>query len=304
VRGIGDDAAVVRAGELCVTSVDAMVEGVHFRLGDGWASAAEVGRRALAQALSDLAAMGADPGEAYLLLGMPAGFTEAQALELVRAAARLAADTGTLIAGGDVTAAPALLVCVTATGWAREDQPLVGRDGAMPGDAIGVTGELGAAGAALAVLEGRASQTAGAAALARLRQPLPRLAEGRALAAAGVHAMIDISDGIAADAAHIGRASGVSLRIELAALPLHEGVAAVAAELGEPPWRLAAAGGEDYELCFCAPPSARESIESAVSACGSTRVSWVGEVQAGPAGAVLSDERGEQARIEGFEHRW
>ncbi len=94
VRGIGDDAAVVRARPICVTSVDAMIEGVHFRLGEGWLTPAQVGRRALAAALSDLAAMGADPGEAYLALGLPAGFGEQQALELVRGAKALAAQHG------------------------------------------------------------------------------------------------------------------------------------------------------------------------------------------------------------------
>ena len=119
VRGIGDDAAVVRARPVCVTSLDAMVEGVHFRLEDGWATPREVGHRALAGALSDLAAMGADAGEAYLGLGLPADFGEKRALELVRAADALAVRTGTAIAGGDVVDAPVLTVSVTAVGWAE-----------------------------------------------------------------------------------------------------------------------------------------------------------------------------------------
>ena len=114
MRGPGDDAAVVRARGVSVTSVDAMVEGVHFRLSEGWATPAEVGHRAMAGALSDLAAMGADAGEAYLVLGLPAGFAEQHALELVRGAKALAVATGTTIAGGDVIAAPALTVSVTA----------------------------------------------------------------------------------------------------------------------------------------------------------------------------------------------
>ncbi len=305
LRGSGDDAAVVRARPVCVTSVDAMVEGVHFRLGDGWATAGEVGHRALAGALSDLAAMGADPGEAYLALGLPAGFAEERALELVRGANALAARTGTAIAGGDVVRAPALTVSVTAVGWADSADALVGRDGARAGDLVGVTGSLGAAGAALAVMEGRAADTAAArAAVAAARAPMPRLAEGSALAAAGVHAMIDLSDGLASDAVHIGRAGGVELRVELAALPLHEGVAEVCAELGVAPWRLAAAGGEDYELCFCAAPEDRARVEAAVAELGAVRVSWVGEVRAGAPGASFSDERGDAVRIEGYEHRW
>jgi len=302
---MGDDAAVVRARPLCVTSVDAMIDGVHFRLDDGWATPAEVGHRALAGALSDLAAMGADAGEAYLLLGVPADFGEQRALELVRGAGALAMQTGTAIAGGDVVRAPALMASFTVVGWTDSAEQLVGRDGARAGDLVGVTGGLGAAGAALAVMEGRATRTPAAeAALARARAPVPRLGEGRALATAGVHAMIDLSDGLASDAEHLARAGGVELLIELAALPLHAGVAEVAAELGQAPWQLAAAGGEDYELCFCAAAQDRARVEAAVAELGEVQVSWIGEVHAGTPGARLSDERGDAVRIQGYEHRW
>jgi thiamine-monophosphate kinase len=302
---MGDDAAVVRARPVCVTSVDAMVEGVHFRLDDGWASPAEVGHRSLAGALSDLAGMGADAGEAYLVLGLPPGLEEERALELVRSANALAAQTGTTIVGGDVVSAPILFVSVTAVGWAERSEALVGRDGAHRGDLVGVTGRLGAPAAALAVMDGRVPRTRGAdAALARARSPMPRLAEGRALAQAGVHAMIDISDGIATDAGHIGTSSGVSLHVKLAALPLHDGVAEVSAELGVESWRLAAAGGEDYELCFCAAARDRARVEESVRDLGAVEVSWVGEALSGTPGVTLSDERGDTFRIEGYEHRW
>jgi thiamine-monophosphate kinase len=307
---MGDDAAVVRARPVCVTSVDAMVEGVHFRLRDGWATPAEVGRRALAGALSDLAAMGADPGEAYLALGLPAGFGEERGLELVRGSKALAAETGTTIAGGDVVSAPALTVCFTVVGWAEDADELVGRDGALEGDLVGVTGRLGGASAALALMEGGVPpggvprSPAEEAVLARIRDPKPRLAEGRALATAGVHALIDVSDGIATDAGHIGRSSGVRLQVDLQALPLQEGVQQICRELGIPAWKLAAAGGEDYELCFCAAPDDREQVQDAVAAVGDVGVTWIGRVLEGPPGVSLLDERGDDVRLEGFEHRW
>jgi len=273
VRGIGDDAAVVRAGgKLCVTSVDAMVEGVHFRLDDGSSSPFDVGWRALAGALSDLAAMGARAGEAYIALGVSAAAGEERALELIRGAVEIAAATGTVLAGGDVVSAPVLTVSVTVVGWADDERELVGRDGALLGDIVGVTGRLGG----------------------RPARPLPRLSEGRALARAGAHAMIDISDGLASDARHIGERSGVSLQIELERLPLDAGVTTS---------EQATTAGEDYELCFTIPPAARGHVERVLHEVGDTQLTWIGSVVSGPPGASLR-RGGRDLQLRGFEHRW
>jgi thiamine-monophosphate kinase len=115
-----------------------------------------------------------------------------------------------------------------------------------------------------------------------------------------VSAMIDVSDGIASDAAHLGRASGVRLRVELARLPLHEGVAEVCAELEMPPCELAATGGEDYELCFCVAPQHRARVEAAVPP--PVGVTWIGDVVAGSPGVSLLGERGDEMQLSGFEH--
>src|SRR4051812_3216041 len=221
LRGPGDDAAVVKADGVQAVTTDTVVDGVHFKLTTH--TPADVGWKAMATALSDLAAMGARAGEAYVALGLPADFPDERARELVSAMEQLAEICGVAIAGGDVTASPTLFVTVTATGWADDEQALVGRDGARPGDLIGVTGALGASAAGLALLE-RGYTDDPDELIQRHRRPWPLLSAGAALAGAGVSAMIDVSDGIATDARHVAEASGVSLSIQLEALPVATGV--------------------------------------------------------------------------------
>jgi thiamine-monophosphate kinase len=313
-RALGDDAAVVVAGgAVAVSSLDTVVEGVHFRLGTH--SFPDVGHRALAAALSDLAAMGADPGEALAGLVIPRTVAEADALALMDAAEALAARHGVTIVGGDVASGRDLTVTFAVTGWAERAEDLVGRDGACPGDLVGVTGELGGSGAGLRVLGGLTVELAPdvrARLVERHRRPEPLLAAGRALADAGARAMIDVSDGVATDARHLAERSAVALRVELARLPLAEGVEAVATAAAEDPTRaadatrgadptvLAATAGEDFELLVCAAPEDRERIEQAAAGVG-TRLTWIGDASAGRDLEMVAAD-GSRRELAGYEH--
>jgi thiamine-monophosphate kinase len=296
--GPGDDAAVVRADGVQVTSVDLVAEGVHFE----WRThgPGDVGHKALASALSDVAAMGASPGEAYVGLALPPGFPAERVRALVAAMEELAAQTGTVIAGGDVVSARALVVSVTVTGWAPSPDSLVLRSGARPGDLVGVTGRLGGSGAGLLLLRGLDVDLAPSVREAlrrRHRRPRARLDVGAALAAAGASAMIDVSDGVATDAAHLAARSEARLEVELARLPLDAGVAEVARAAGRDPHELAASAGEDYELLLTAPVPARAALEAAAAG----DLTWLGRVRAGT-GVALRGADGQPVALEGYEH--
>jgi thiamine-monophosphate kinase len=295
--GSGDDAAVTVPGGATATSVDAIVEGVHFRRGE--APPSLLGRKALATALSDLAAMGAEAGEAYVVLGAPADLQEEDFMALLDGLLAVAAETGTTLAGGDLTRAPALTLAVTVVGHASTPDRLVGRSGAQPGDLLVLTGEIGGAAAGRLILDdpglaGPLSPETAERLRARQLDPTPRLRSGQALAAAGARAMIDLSDGLAGDAGHLASSSELAIRIEAGSLPLAKGVAEVAAAAGRDPLELAASGGEDYELLAALPAEALGDASSRIGEAAETTLTPVGEALDGegleirlPAGGVL-----------------
>jgi thiamine-monophosphate kinase len=308
VLGSGDDAAVVRPAGASVTSIDSFVEGVHFRLVT--TSLGDLGHKCMAASLSDLAAMGAEPGEAYIAVGLPAHLGEREVLELVDGAESLAADHGATICGGDLTRSDELFVVVTVVGYVADPAQAVTRAGARAGDVVGVTGTLGGAGAGLLLLEhklGGLDVALGERLLERHLRPRPLIAAGRALARAGVHAMIDVSDGIASDLARICERSAVAAEVRLADLPVEEGVAEVAAAAGIDSADLAAAAGEDYELLFAASPDARKEVERAAEAAG-TSIAWIGSVlrpdenMTAQQPVRLLDESGRPRRFRGWDH--
>jgi thiamine-monophosphate kinase len=300
--GSGDDAAITAPGGITATSVDAFVEGVHFRRDT--ASLESIGRKAMAAALSDLAAMGATPGEAYVQLGVPADLDEAGSIELATGLASTAAANGAAVIGGDVTWAPVLLLALTVVGHAGAPGELVSRAGAKPGDIVVVTGELGGAAAGLALLDrpelGAGLEDEVAEALRRRQlEPAPRLAAGRALATGGATAMIDLSDGLGGDARHVASASGVRLAIELDDVPVQPGVEQVAEAAGRDVWELIASGGEDYELLATLPAGRLSDARSAVEA-AETSLTVIGEVGEGE-GVSLRHADGSEREASGFD---
>ena len=231
----GDDTAVLSGGLLLAT--DALVETVHFRL--DWTDPASVGWKALAVNVSDVAAMGGEPTAAVAAITLPVdrrGLGDAVAEGIAEAASAL----GCPLVGGDVTSGPCLMLAVAILGRVPPEGPVL-RSGATPGDVVYVSGTVGGPAAATeAHRSGAAPDQSGAT---QLHRPMPRLDVGRAAAAAGATAMIDVSDGLAADIGHICDESGVGVELVSAAIPLGPG-----ARLDH-----ALGGGDDYELAFCLP---------------------------------------------------
>ena len=270
--GPGDDAAFLRGG--LVLSTDMAVQGVHFRL--DWVSPGEAGFRAGAAALSDLAAMGAKP-EA-LLVSLAVSGDPSLAVELQRGVRNAGDRVGVAIIGGDVSRSPGpALVDVVAVGRART---VVTRGGAEVGEGLWVSGSLG--GAAAAVTAWSAREEPDPRDRRRFVAPPDRVPLGAALAAAGLaRAMIDISDGLVADARRVAEASGVMIRIDTGAVPVDAG----AGDLN-----LALEGGEDYELMFTAPSGAGPRIR-ALGQEMAVALTRIGSVDQGK-GVVLADRRG------------
>lgn len=273
--GIGDDAALLKvpAGHELVVTADTLNAGVHFPAD---APPADIGWKALAVNLSDLASMGARPAWCTLSLSLP-GDDTAWLDAFLDGFLGLADTHAVALVGGDTTRGP-LSIAVTAMGWVEAGAALR-RDGARPGDDVWVTGTLGDAAAALVLggyvpipLDGVAMpvvEAGNAAALrARLARPAPRVAVGRALAGLA-HACVDVSDGLLADLGHICRRSGVGAEIELARLPASPALRAAYAD-DELRAALQAAGGDDYELCFSASTAAREAVARALEQAGTT----------------------------------
>lgn len=255
VLGIGDDAAVLRMppGRQLVVAMDTLNAGVHFPEDT---APADIGWKALAVNLSDLAAMGAEPAWCTLSLSLPAA--DAAWLDgFLDGFLALSALHGVALVGGDTTRGP-LSVCVTAHGCI-EPRAALRRDGARSGDDVWVTGTLGDAAGALR--QWQAGAVRDALLRARLDRPTPRVAAGRALLGLA-HACIDVSDGLLADLGHICRSSGVSAEIDIDALPASDALRAAFA--GDDLRLLQAAGGDDYELCFTAPRTARAMVEDAM----------------------------------------
>jgi len=298
----GDDAAVVEPRAASAVTVDAIVDGVHFVL-DSYGPEA-VGRKALAAALSDLAAMGAAQGEAYVVVAAPEELADEDLLGIADGLAEVAVREAVTVAGGDLVRSPVLVVSVTAVGYEPGGSRFVTRRGARPRDLVAVTGELGGAAAAVELMA--AGERRGDAAdrgeglLARQLDPMPRLREGRALAKAGATAMIDISDGLGSDAVHLARASECHLEIDLARLPVDQGVAEVAGG-EEAALELAASGGEDFELLVTVPREHFEAAAQAVADTGSrlTEIGYAGEGR----GLTLRLPDGGELAPRGFDQR-
>ena len=273
VVGIGDDAAVLAAPDSrVVASVDLLVENQHFRR--DWSTATETGGKAAAQNLSDIAAMGARPTALLVGLAAPGDLPVAWAEDLATGLAQECSRAGATVAGGDISAAPLIMVAVTALGD-LDGRPPVTRAGARVGDLVAVAGLLGHSAAGLALL--RAGRAGPAGLLAEHRWPHPDYAAGPEAAALGATAMIDVSDGLVQDLGHVAGQSGVRIDLESARLPRDDALRAAADALGElDPLDWILSGGEDHALAATFPPGAalpaRWSVVGRVSAGHGVRV--------------------------------
>jgi len=303
--GIGDDAAVLKLagdGHLLVTT-DVFVEDVHFRR--QWLTPAQIGARAAGAALSDIAAMGGEPIAIFVSAGWPPSLEAETATELMAGLARVAGEYGTALAGGDTAASPGgIFIDVVVIGTAG--QPWL-RSTVQPGDVLLISGSLGEAAAALALLQD--GKVANAAALSpalqeRFTNPIPRLSVAKALAEGGaVTAAIDISDGLVQDAGHLAESSRVAITIEADRVPISPRCRPAAQQLGADPLQWALTSGEEYELLLTVAPALVQQAAELVADKGGITLTPIGRVSEGE-GVVVVDESGEPLELstEGWNH--
>ncbi len=300
ILGIGDDAAAWHGdASIQLATTDTLVQDVHFRL--DLTSWEDLGWRAMAANLSDIAAMGGLPRYALVSLSLPGSTEVDNVAGLYRGMIEPGRQSGTAIVGGDISSAPLLVINITVLGsTGSEDMNILTRSAARPGDKIAVTGYLGASAAGLEILRENLtldSTSADSLKKAFLR-PSPRIAEGRILVEKGVKAAIDTSDGLLADLRHICERSKVGARVEAELVPVHP---AVRANFAGRATGLALTGGEDYELLF----TATDEIISKVKESMSCPVTVVGEITVDNAGKVtIVDKKGYPVELngEGWEH--
>jgi len=281
--GPGDDAAVVAAPDgRVVATTDLLVEGRHFRR--DWSSAFDVGRKAAAQNLADVVAMGARPTALLVGLGAPADLPAAWATGLADGLAHECALVGATVVGGDVVRSDTVVIAVTALGDLEGRAPVT-RSGAAPGDVVALAGRLGWAAAGLAVL-GRGFRSPRVLADAH-RVPAPPYASGRAAALGGATAMLDVSDGLVQDAGHLAAASGVLVALDTTRITVDAPVAEAAAAFNADPLLWVLGGGDDHALLATFPagtalPEGFVAIGEVVA--GEPAVLVDGAPWAGPAG--------------------
>jgi len=306
VRGIGDDCAVLRSMadmDLLLTT-DTQEEGVHFR--QDWSTPQDIGWRCLAVNVSDIAAMGGNPLGAVIALSVPATLEVAFIEALYDGLQELATAYDCPIIGGNISkASEHLTVTITVLGDVPAGQGVY-RSGAQVGDEVWVTGDLGGAKAGLEVLLHPETLTdlSTSEVLRRYRRPRPRLREAQYLRQHGaLHSLIDISDGLSSDLAHICTESGVSAQLEAVSIPVSEAVHHIARALQVDPLTLALHGGEDFELCLTAPAGTVSRLQQAFMAHFQCPLVRVGTIQAGR-GVTLRRPDGTQQPLSarGYDH--
>lgn len=282
--GIGDDAAVVRRGELAdIYTTDTMVDGVHFTAGQ--IPSRDLGWKSIAVNLSDIAAMGGMPLYSLVTLGVPSSTVPDTLFDAYRGMSEATRRFGGRVVGGDVVRSPVLFITVAMVGTASkiDGRPvLLTRSAARAGDQIAVTGKLGDSAGGLRVAAG--AQYGGAGLKGKRRKaesllrahyaPVPRIAEGQGLVRAGVRAAMDVSDGLVADLAKLCASSGVRATVQADLLPVSEGLNAL---FPSDYMQLALGGGEDYELLFTAPP---DVMRVATGSVGPAAATVIGEIHA------------------------